>query len=209
MFVEKNTSKTTTRKKNVKKAAEPLKPITPSEAFGKMLEESQVKKWLELEPSLSGEDLRPYFFVCTELEDFFFTSQDEKMRELLSILRGGSMNVKNNKKKIEVLDASETLQLFRIASQDAFTRDLTTTEAPRIIDGIRRYVEFKTELQIPLAEFLLTLPATTIGAWSVGDWDASIPKSCEARKKLMEFYKKIEEQNQNGIIRKKAKMAQE
>ena len=118
------------------------------------------------------------------------------------------MNVKNNIKKFGELDDSDAIKLFSIASQDAFARDLSTTEAPKIIDGIRRYVEFRTELQIPLAEFLLTLPVVTIGAWAVGDWDASIPKTCEARSKLMDFYKKIEENNQNPIVKQKAKMAQ-
>ena len=193
----------------MEKTTEPPKPVVKNESFGKMLEDTQVKKWMELEPSLSGVDLRPYFFACTELEDFFFTHQDERMRELVSIIRGGNMNVKNNKKKFEELDETEAVKLFRIVSQDAFTRDLSTTEAPKIIDGIRRYVEFRKELQIPLVNFLLTLSVNTIGAWAVGDWDACIPKTCEARPKLMQFYKKIEENNQDPIIKLKAKQAQE
>ena len=205
----KTSAKAAPKKKVVEKTTEPPKPVVKNESFGKMLEDTQVKKWMELEPSLSGVDLRPYFFACTELEDFFFTHQDERMRELVSIIRGGNMNVKNNKKKFEELDETEAVKLFRIVSQDAFTRDLSTTEAPKIIDGIRRYVEFRKELQIPLVNFLLTISVNTIGAWAVGDWDACIPKTCEARPKLMQFYKKIEENNQDPIIKLKAKQAQE
>ena len=207
---EKKTSEEDTpEKKAAQKTTEQSKSVFKNESFGKMLENIQVKKWMELEPSLSGVDLRPYFFTCTKQEDFFFTSQDERVRELVSIIRGGNMNVKNNKKKFEELEETEAAKLFRIVSQDAFTRDLSTIEAPKIFDGIRRYVEFRRELQIPLVDFLLTLPVNTIGAWAVGDWDACIPKTCEARPKLMQFYKKIEENNQNLIIRMKAKQAQE
>ncbi len=202
--------KTTTRRRGTKKVEDTPKPVAKSEDFDKLLGEPKTKFWMdEVEPSLAGIDLRPYYFACKESDDFFFSNPDEMLRELVSVIRGGSMNVSNNSKKINDLDDAAARKLFRIVTQDAFTRDLTKPEPPKVIEGIKRLVEFRKELQDALGDFLLTLPTPNIGMWALGDWDSCLPKACSARSKYLQFTKKIAETNTNSIVKAKAALIQE
>lgn len=153
-------------------------------------------------------DLRPYFFACTEKVDFFFSSPEERLRELVSIVRAGKFNTSRKKAEIEKLDISDAKKLLKIVSQDMFIRNLSETQTPKSVEGIRCLVEFQPELQDDLVEFLLTLPADTLGMWATGGWDSCIPKTSEVRGKLKQFFKGIEENNSNKMIREAAKSAQ-
>lgn len=76
------------------------------------------------------------------------------------------------------------------------------------MEGVRKLVEFRVELQEDLAEFLLTLPFEKLGIWAVGGWDACIPKSSMARSKLNQFFKEIEINSTDAMIKAAAKKAQ-
>lgn len=215
---EKNTRKTSKATKNIdeNKSGEILESIKNSEmlevrnqTFRTFLIQEDVKTWMQIEPSLAGIDLRPYFFACTEKVDFFFSSSEERLRELVSVVRAGKFNTSRKKEEIQSLDIPDAKKLLKIVSQDLFTRNLSENQAPKGIEGIRCLVEFRTELQDDLVEFLLTLPAATLGMWATGGWDSCIPKTAEVRGKLKKFFKGIEENNSNKIIREAAKRAQE
>ena len=202
--------KATIKRRATKKVESAPKPEVKSDDFVKLLGEPKTKFWMdEVEPSLAGIDLRPYYFACKESDDFFFSDPDEVLRELISVIRGGSMNVSNNSKKIKELEDADARKLFRVVTQDAFTRDITKPEPPKVIEGIRRFVEFRPELQDALGEFLLTLPTANIGIWALGDWDSCLPKTCAARVKYLQFVQKIGETNINPIVKSKAKQIQE
>lgn len=202
--------KPTAKRRVTKKAEGTPKPAVKSENFAKLLGEPKTKFWMdEVEPSLAGIDLRPYYFACKETDDFFFSNSDEMLRELVSVIRGGSMNVSNNSKKIKDLEDADARKLFRVVAQDAYTRDLTKPEPPKVMEGIRRFVEFRAELQDALGDFLLTLQTQNIGMWALGDWDSCLPKTCSARIKYLQFVQKIGETNINPIVKSKAKQIQE
>ena len=89
--------------------------VVKNELFGKLFDQPNVKRWMDTEPSLAGVDLRPYFFACTQKDDFFFSSPEERLGELISVIRGGKLNVANNKQKFIGLidtDAKRILRLF-------------------------------------------------------------------------------------------------
>ena len=81
-------------------------------------------------------------------------------------------------------------------------------KTPKVVEGVRKLVEFRVELQEDLAEFLLTLPFEKLGIWAVGGWDACIPKSSMARSKLNQFFKEIEINSTDAMIKAAAKKAQ-
>ena len=201
--------KTSTKCKTIKREENISKPIVRNDSFTKLLGEPKTISWMDIEPSLANVDLRPYYFACKESDDFFFSNPDEVLRELFSVIRGGRMNVSSNKKKITELEGADARKLFREVTQDAFTRDITKQEPPKVFEGIRRFVEFRPEFQDALGDFLLTLSTQNIGIWALGDWDSCIPKKCTAREKYLQFVRKIEDTNSNPIIKAKAKQIQE
>ena len=114
----------------------------------------------------------------------------------------------NKKEEISALNTSDAKQLLKIVSQDVFVRDLSESQPPKSIEGIRCLVEYHSELQEDLVDFLLTLPFDKLGIWAVGGWDSCIPKTSNVRDKLRLFFKNVEESTTNPIIKNAAKESQ-
>ncbi len=175
--------------------------------FESMLRQDEIVTWANAEPSLAGIDLRPYFFACTEKEDFFFSSKEERLRDLIYAVRNGGMTTVSRKKQIEELPGNDAKYLFRIVSEEAFISKLSDSKAPKPIVGMQKLVSIRPELREDLAGFLLTLPVDNLGMWAVSGWDESIPKDSPQRSKLMEFVKKISEQSNDHLVKTAAKNA--
>ncbi|SHJ57717.1 KAP family P-loop domain-containing protein [Hathewaya proteolytica DSM 3090] len=182
--------------------------IVRNEQFIVFLQQDDIKKWMQIEPSLVDIDLRPYYFACTERIDFFFSSSEERLRELVSVVRAGTFSTSSKKEEIIALNFSGAKKLFNIVSQDVFIRDLSDNKPPRSVEGIRCLVEYRPELQDNLVNFLLTLPFNKLGIWAVGGWDSCIPKTSSVRGELNLFFKKVEESTTDLIIKNAAKGAQ-
>lgn len=194
---------------DIRENIESPKTVTvKNESFRKYLEMSDIREWMDIEPSLANVDLRPYFFACTQKQDFFFSTPEERLRELIVVIRGGKMNAANNKGKFINLSEADAKKLFKLASQDAFTKNLTESKPIKQIEGIRCLVEYRPELQEDLVGFLLTLPVDKLGIWATGGWDACIPKTSPVRQKLNQFFKEIEINGANSLIKESARRAQ-
>lgn len=179
--------------------------IVKQETFKYFLGQRDVINWIQIPPSLVKVDLRPYFFACTEKVDFFFSNSTEQLQELVSIVRSGKLNTARKKEDILALNSTDAKKLFKIVSQDVFTQNLSDTKPPRSIEGIRLLVEYRSELQNDLVEFLLTLQPDKLGIWATGEWDSCIPKKSEAREKLKKFLNGIAENSSDPITRRAAK----
>ena len=196
---EKKRKKTRTTKEEVK--------TNSGDRLSKYFEKDIVKKWMRIEPTLANTDLRPYYFVCTEREDFFFESTDEKIRELFSAVNAGKYAMASKKQDIENLSSDEAKILFSKVTQSIFKNNLSDTTPPSQIEGLQQLVTIRTELQESLTDFLLALPVENIGMWAVGSWDSCIPKTSPARAKLCEFYKQISEKNKDRFVKSAATTA--
>ena len=74
-------------------------------------------------------------------------------------------------------------------------------KTPKLVEGLRIFVSYRPELQSNLTEFLLTLPIDKIGIWAVGGWEECIPKASEAKAKLNEFIRKVQEQTKDPFVK--------
>lgn len=178
-----------------------VKPKYKNTSFCQMLEQKALKIWMKSEPVLAGKDLRPYYFACTEQEDFFFSNQEKKLNDLMLAVRSGKFTTLSRRDQIMRIENEDSLFIFKRITAEIFKSDLTVSKAPKIIDGLRLFVSYRTELQGALVEFLLTLPGDKLGIWATGGWDESIPKKSIARPKLREFLKKICEQTKDPMIK--------
>ena len=165
---------------------------------------------MSIEPSLAGVDLRPYFFACTEQEDFFFSSQEERLRELIYAIRNGKFaprpnHVKRCKEMIK--DIADAKYIFNVVTQSSMGSNLSDQKVPKVIEGLRLFVKVRTELQDDLTDFLLTLPADRVGMWAVVGWEECIPKTSNAKPKMDEFIKKVQDQTKNSLIKSAAASA--
>ena len=198
------------KEESERQALEEAVPVTPeynNPQFGQMLAQDAIKKWMESEPALAGKDLRPYFFACTEQEDFFFSTQDERLRELIFAVQNGKFTTGSRTEWIKQLENDDALYIFKRITAEIFKRNLKDQKAPKIIEGRRVFVLNRPELQSALADFLLTLPGDKLGVWATGGWDDCIPKTSEARSTLNEYFKKICDQTKDPIVKRAAESA--
>lgn len=203
---ESETSETSTEQST---KPESVKPEYRNKDFKKKLDEEAIKAWMGTEPSLEGVDLRPYYFACTEKEDFFFSSQEERLREIIQAVRGGKFTAGSRNEQIKKLENPDAKYVFNVVSQSMFTYDLSAQKAPKIVEGLRVFVKIRTEMQNNLVEFLLTLPLDKLGMWGTGGWDECIPKDSEARTALKDFFKGISEKSTNALVKSAANNALE
>lgn len=195
------------KKQDSKVEATVPKPAFKSKAFADALEEDDVKAWMSIEPSLAGVDLRPYYFACTEKEDFFFSTQEERLRELIYAVRSGKFPAGSKIEQIKNLENSDAKYIFNVVTQAVFTYNLSTQKVPKIIEGLRVFVKVRTELQNSLVDFLLTLPPDNLGMWAISGWEECVPKDSDAGTKLEEFRKGIAEKATNPLVKSAASSA--
>lgn len=188
---------------------EPTAPrvIFKNKEFSDALEDDAVKAWMSIEPSLAGVDLRPYYFACTEKEDFFFSTPEERLRELIYAVRSGKFPAVSKIDQIKSLENSDAKYIFSVVTQAAFTYDLSIQKVPKIIEGLRVFVKVRTELQNSLVDFLLTLPLDKLGMWAISGWEECVPKDSDAGRKLREFCKGIAEKATNPLVKSAASSA--
>lgn len=178
-----------------------------NDRFADILEEETVKNWLSIEPSLAGVDLRPYFYACTAKEDFFFSSQEERLRELIYAIRNGKFATASKNDQFKLLENADAKYIFTIVTEAALGSSLSDQKAPKVIEGLRLFVKTRVELQNDLTDFLMTMPADKLGMWAVVGWEECIPKTSEYKPKLDAFIKKVQEQTKNPLVKKAAENA--
>lgn len=171
------------------------------------LKDEAIKTWVSIEPSLAGVDLRPYFFACTEQEDFFFSSQEESLRELIYAIRNGKFAAASKNDQFKALENADAKYIFNVVTQSSLGSNLSDQKVPKVIEGLRLFVKVRTELQDDLTDFLLTLPADRVGMWAVVGWEECIPKTSNAKPKLDEFIKKVQDQTKNSLMKSAAASA--
>ena len=192
-----------------KKQDSKVEPMAPratfkNKEFSDELENDAVKAWMSIEPSLAGVDLRPYYFACTEKEDFFFSTQEERLRELIYAVRSGKFTAGSKVDQIKNLENSDAKYIFSVVTQAVFTCNLSTQKVPKIIEGLRVFVKARPELQNSLVDFLLTLPPDNLGIWAISGWEECIPKDSDAGRKIKEFRKGIAETTTNLLVKNAA-----
>ena len=107
-----------------KREKKETRPEYKNEKFRQLLAKDTVQKWLESEPSLAGKNLKPYFFACTEQEDFFFSTQEERLRELIYAVRSGKFTTGSRAEQIKKLENTDALYIFNKISDEAFRKRL-------------------------------------------------------------------------------------
>ena len=88
------------------------------------------------------------------------------------------------------LTSQEAEQVFEVVVQKIMERGQFDTK-PKGIDGLILLVQNKTELRKNLVGYIDAIPADKAGVWIIQGWDKAIPKDCDERKKLNQYFEKL------------------
>ncbi|MDC9622754.1 P-loop NTPase fold protein [Xenorhabdus sp. XENO-7] len=157
----------------------------PSDCEDATLEHPEIAEWLKnewavgwagIEPSLAGEDLRPYVFVTRDKQSSFSLSlTSSHLAALIDKLMGAKLAVARLKIELEKLTPPEVDEVFETLSEKVLQED-SFSKKPDGIDGIQFLVQTLPQTQRQLIEFIRRIPLPKKG----GAWLASTFMQCFA-----------------------------
>ena len=171
----------------------------------KWLERDWLKRWLQLEPELAAEDLRPYVFVARDRRLQVSAADQDGLETLVARLCGAQLELRATEPELKSLSAADAGILFnglreRVLSVGSFAN------APRGMDGLAIVAKHHPHLQGEVVALLESLDPKDLGLWVVKGWNETITDG-QARRKLIEVMRGWGEQNDNMLIKSAASSA--
>lgn len=152
---------------------------------------NRISEWLITEPEITDKDLRPYYYACKEKIDYFSgKSAQNDLSEVVDLLFRDEMVIAGHSDELKNLTNPEVEQVFDVVVQKIMERGQFDAK-PKGTDGLVKLVQSKPELRKKLVNFIDSIPVAKVGAWILNGWDRAIPKECEERKILNQYYDKI------------------
>lgn len=152
---------------------------------------NKIWKWLYYDPEITDKDLRPYYYACKEKSDYFSsTANKNDLSEIVDLLFRDEMAIVGRTDDLRNLTSQEAEQVFEVVVQKIMERGKFDTK-PKGTDGLILLVQNKTELRKNLVGYIDAIPADKAGVWIIQGWDKAIPKDCDERKKLNQYFEKL------------------
>ena len=176
--------------------------IASQTEISKWLERDWLKRWLQLEPKLAAEDLRPYVFVARDKRLLTSAAAQGGLEALISKLCGTHLEIRAAEPEVRALTTADAGIVFnglreRVLSVGSFDT------APQGINGLTIVAKHHPHFQGELVVLLDSFDPTDLGLWVVRGWNESITET-QARGKLIEVMRGWEEQNDNTILKSAA-----
>ena len=161
---------------------------------------NKIGEWLITEPEITDKDLRPYYYACKEKIDYFSgKSSQNDLSEVVELLFRDKMAIVGHLEELKKMTNQETDQVFDVVVQKIMERGQFDTK-PKGIDGLIILVQSKPELRKSLVNFIETIPISKAGVWVINGWDKAIPKGCEERKNLNQYFEKLKSDG-TGVVK--------
>lgn len=152
---------------------------------------NKIGEWLITEPEITDKDLRPYYYACKEKIDYFSgKSSQNDLSEVVDLLFRDEMAIVGCIEDLKNLTSQESDQVFDVVVQKIMERGQFDTK-PKGTDGLIILVQSKPELRKSLIYFIEAIPVSKVGVWILHGWDKAIPKDCEERKTLNQYFDKL------------------
>ena len=152
---------------------------------------NKIWKWITTEPEITDKDLRPYYYACKEKMDYFSgkTSKND-LSEIVELLFRDEMIIVGRVEDLKNLTNQESDQVFGIVAQKIMEKGQFDMK-PKGIDGLIVLVQNKPELRKSLVDFIDAIPVDKVGVWIIHGWDKAIPKDCDERKGVNQYFDKL------------------
>ncbi len=151
----------------------------------------RISEWISTDPDITDKDLRPYYYASKEKFDYFSGKvSGNNLSELVDLLFGDEMVIVGRVEELKNLTNQEAEQVFSVVAQKIMEKGQFETK-PKGIDGLIVLVQNKPELRKSLVGFIDAIPIDTVGIWITNGWDKAIPKTCDERKVLNQYFEKL------------------
>lgn len=152
---------------------------------------NRISEWISTDPDITDKDLRPYYYASKEKFDYFSGKvSGNNLSELVDLLFGDEMVIVGRVEELKNLTNQEAEQVFSVVAQKIMEKGQFESK-PKGIDGLIVLVQNKPELRKSLVGFIDAIPIDTVGIWITNGWDKAIPKTCDERKVLNQYFEKL------------------
>ena len=129
--------------------------------------------------------------IFKEKMDYFSgkTSKND-LSEIVELLFRDEMIIVGRVEDLKNLTNQESDQVFGAVTQKIMEKGQFETK-PKGVDGLIILVQNRPELRKKLIEFIDFIPADKVGVWVVHGWEKAIPKDCDERKRLDQYFDKL------------------
>lgn len=169
------------------------------------LERDWLKRWLQLEPQLADEDLRPYVFVARDKRMLTSAPLQSGLEALTTKLYGSELEIRAVEPEVKALSEADAGIVFNGLRERILSTGKFNT-APQGIRGLSIVAKHHPRFQAEIVALLESINHKDLGIWVIKGWNESITDS-QARAKLLNIMRKWEEQNDNTILQAAAKNA--
>lgn len=159
----------------------------------------RISEWISTDPDITDKDLRPYYYASKEKFDYFSGKvSGNNLSELVDLLFGDEMVIVGRVEELKNLTNQEAEQVFSVVAQKIMEKGQFETK-PKGIDGLIVLVQNKPELRKSLVGFIDAIPIDTVGIWIINGWDKAIPKTCDERKVLNQYFEKLKKDGSTTV----------
>lgn len=181
-----------------KKGSKKEETTLPNET-AKWLERDWLKRWLQLEPRLAAEDLRPYVFVARDKRLLASAAVQGGLEALISKLCGSQLEIRAAEPDVKALSAADAGIVFNALRERVLSVGSFKAE-PQGINGLTIVAKHHSHYQTELVALLESLDPADLGLWVLKGWNESVTDA-QARSKLIEVMRVWEGQDDNNMLK--------
>lgn len=136
-----------------------------------ILNSEWIRRWAQITPLLTDEDLRPYLFVSRDRKALFTAGSNLALKEdWIEKLCGSTLGARAAAVEIAKLSPGEIEQIFDVvAARIRAATDLK--KRPDGVEGLSELCKISVHLQTPTVRLLADLPSGQLGPWAATGWD--------------------------------------
>ena len=175
------------------------------ESILKWLERDWIKDWLQIEPTLSEVDLRPYVFIAREKRQLTQITAGSEIEELTQRLCGSNLVVRSVEPKVKGLSQTEAEHVFSLLREKVLRSGSFKTE-PDGFYGLCIVAKHHPTHQLEIVTLLSGIQVQDLGFWIVKGWNEILTET-NAKEKLIDLIAKWAEQGENPSLKTAARRA--
>ena len=191
--------------KNSKRKKSSESEANNSAELAKWLEREWLKRWLKIEPDISGIDLRPYVFVARDKRLLTGNIEVAGLEGLIAKLCGPPMSVRSAEPEVRALADADAGIVFSALRERILSATKFSTPPPGF-EGIAIVAKHHTRFQSEIVFLLDSLNPKDLGFWIVRGWNESITDR-KAREQLIVVIDKWAKQDDNVPLKQTAQAA--
>ncbi len=171
----------------------------PDHEGAKWLRRDWLKRWFQIEPKLSMEDLRPYVFVARDKRLLTSASVQGGLEALLFKLCGSNLEIRGAESEVRALSSADAGVIFHGLRERVLSAGDFSVE-PNGIVGLAIVAKHHPQLQNELVALLESFDPKILGPWVVKGWNEAVT-DMQARRKLITVMRVWGAQDENKFLK--------